>query len=528
MTTESKKAIIYIRVSDDHQVDGTSLEFQEQECRRYCERKGLEVVEIFREEGESAKDLTLNNRQTLLRALEYCRKYKKDISAFVVLRVDRFARNTEDHFSIRKILLDYGTTLHSVTEPIGSKPAEKFIETVLAGAAEYDNALRKQRCSDGMSQKINQGIWPWRPPIGYKCMQNKKHGEKKTQADPIDEVVFPIIQRGLKEYAKGSITQGELTRLLDSWGLVEIRGKKSTTQFTHTVLGTNLKFYAGILRNPWTGNDVKGMHQPMITDDERQQITAVRLGRSFVVKRSKFNPEFCLKPTVKCVECKRPLTGSHTKGNGGKYAYYHCYNRECIVYGKAIDRDDLEKQFAKKLKKVHPTQEFLKSFQAVVLDYWKEQGIALENISSKHEKELVELETKKKRIYEMREDGSYSKEEFLARKQEIENEMANIRIFMNQSQMDDFDMEGVLNFTNEFISDVAGEWKGLLPELKPQFQKLVLPEGILYDRKNGFGTMKLGLIYEINHRFHGDQFRLVDPAGIEPAASCLQSRRSTR
>ena len=33
---------------------------------------------------------------------------------FVVLRVDRFARSTEDHFAVRKLLLDCGVTLHEL------------------------------------------------------------------------------------------------------------------------------------------------------------------------------------------------------------------------------------------------------------------------------------------------------------------------------------------------------------------------------------------------------------------------------
>ena len=79
MSTTSTKpwAIIYIRVSSDEQIDGTSLDFQEAECRRYCERNGYEVVEVFREEGQSAKDLSLNNRKEFLRAIEFCRKNKK-------------------------------------------------------------------------------------------------------------------------------------------------------------------------------------------------------------------------------------------------------------------------------------------------------------------------------------------------------------------------------------------------------------------------------------------------------------------
>ena len=106
------KGIIYTRVSSDEQVNGTSLEFQEELCRKYGEQKNIEIVEIYREEGESAKDLSLNNRKKFLEALEYCRRNKNQIDAFIVLRVDRFARNTEDHFAVRKILLGYGTTLY--------------------------------------------------------------------------------------------------------------------------------------------------------------------------------------------------------------------------------------------------------------------------------------------------------------------------------------------------------------------------------------------------------------------------------
>ena len=104
----------------------------------------------------------------------------------MVAKVDRFARNTEDHFYIRKILLDYGVTLHSISEPIGNSPVGKFFETMLAGSAEFDNAIRKQRCSDGMAARIKQGISPWHPPLGYVSVDAKRRGEKKTEPDPPD------------------------------------------------------------------------------------------------------------------------------------------------------------------------------------------------------------------------------------------------------------------------------------------------------------------------------------------------------
>ena len=510
------KGIIYTRVSSDEQVKGTSLEFQEELCRKYCEQKGLEIVAVFREEGESAKDLSLNNRKKFLEALEFCRKNKNQIQAFVVLRVDRFARNTEDHFAVRKILLDYGTTLHSVTEPIGNKPAEKFIETVLAGAAEYDNAIRKQRCCDGMLARINQGIFPWKPPIGYKCSHFKKRGEKKTQPDPPDEQIFPLIQKALKEYARGLVTQAALARLLDEWGLKAIRGKKTVPQFVDRLTGRYLKFYAGIIVNPWTGEEKEGLHQPMITKEEAYQIRLVRSGKANLVKRDRYNPEFPLRRTVICASCRRPLTGSVARGNGGEYPYYHCHNETCPMFGKAIRKLDLEREFLAYMERITPKDDFLKSFRETVLDLWKEEGRTFELEAGKWANQLGQLETKKKRIYEMREEGSYTKEEFLERKQEVENEIMAVKISLSEARIEQFDIEGALIYTTNFIRDLGRQWFDLSPQLRPRFQQLVFPEGIPYSRNEGFGTAKLGHIYELNRSFAGRKSHLVAPPGIEP------------
>ena len=228
------KGIIYKRVSSNEQVDGTSLAFQEESCRIYCAAKGIDVVKVFSEEGESAKDLSLNNRTAFLEALEYCRKHKNEIDVFVVLRMNRFARNTEDHFAVRKILLDYGTSLHSVTEPVDNTPTGKFFETIIAGASEYENAIRKRQCTDGMIARINQGIYPWKPPVGYKSQQCKKHDEKKTRPDPPDKELFPIIQSGLKEFAKGIYSQSELSNKLNALGYERAAGKKATPSLPFT------------------------------------------------------------------------------------------------------------------------------------------------------------------------------------------------------------------------------------------------------------------------------------------------------
>ena len=506
------KGIIYTRVSSDEQVKGTSLDFQEELCRNYCKDKGIEVLSLFREEGASAKTA---ERAEFLRAIEFCRKNKGKIAAFVVAKVDRFARNTEDHFYVRKILFDYGVTLHSVSEPIGNNPAGKFIETVLAGTSEFDNAVRRQRSVDGMSAKLNQGIYPWKSPIGYQCSHFKKHGEKKTKAEEPDERTFPIIQRALKEYAQGHCSQAELVKLLDEWGLKEIRGKKTPPQLVDRILGQHLKFYAGILENPWTNEEIEGLHKPMITKDELYRIQMRRAGKSVVYRRDSFNPLFPLRKTVKCADCCRSYTGSSPRGNGGSYSYYHCYKSDCPSYGKGVSKADLEKQFLRHLATIIPKEKVLAMIKESTLDLWRDEGKGFEIDAQKYARELAELEAKRKRIFEMREDGSYSKEEFQERREQADNEIAATRISLSESRIEQFDIEGAVSYATQFIRDLARQWFDLPPKLRPRFQKLVFPEGIPYKRDTGFGTARLGLIFELNRQSHGQKSHLVPFRGLQ-------------
>ena len=517
------KGIIYIRVSSDEQVKGTSLEHQEESCRRYCRDRGIDVLKIFHDEGRSAKT---TNRAEFLRAIEFCRKNKEKVEAFVVLRLDRFSRNTYDHFYIQKTLVEYGTTLHSATENIEGMSG-KFYSGIMAVFNQFENDVRTQRVIDGMSKKIDQGIFPWKPPIGYICQHVRKRDEKKTKPDPPDSKTFSIIQRGLKEYAKGLYSQAELARLLDTWGLKTIRGKKTAPQLVDRILGMHLKFYAGILENPWTGKEIKGLHIPMISKDEMYTIQLVRSGKARLAKRDRFNPLFPLRRTIICDDCHRPYTASSPRGNGGRYFYYHCSNKQCPAFGKGISKLDLEKDFIKHVRKFTPKERVLVAFKETVLDLWEEKGQEFTLAAKKYEKEIDNLEDTKKKIHEFLENGTYNQTTFRERIAEIDNQVAVAKISLNEANIEKFDIEGTITYANNFISDLGRQWFDLAPQLRPRFQKLVFPEGLPYSKANGFGTAKLGLIYEISRRSHGNLSQMVRPAGVEPATLSLKGSTTT-
>jgi DNA invertase Pin-like site-specific DNA recombinase len=75
-----------------------SLPTQLKLCKEYCIRNGYQVLERFKEEGESAKTANRTELQNLLR---YCRTNKGKIHFLVVYNLTRFAREKFDHFALR-------------------------------------------------------------------------------------------------------------------------------------------------------------------------------------------------------------------------------------------------------------------------------------------------------------------------------------------------------------------------------------------------------------------------------------------
>jgi site-specific DNA recombinase len=309
--TKNKKlnnntAIIYYRVSFADQVDGTSLEMQLRECRKYCEAHNIEVLAVFEERGQSAKSI---NRTEFLKAINYCRKHK--VGAFVVWKIDRFARNTEDHFAVRATLMQSGTRLVSVTEPTDNSPTGKLMETMLAATAEFDNSIRSIRCYGGMMDRIRMGIYPHKPPVGYICEQNKKKDEKKTRPDPRHPQLGDMIAKALRGYMEKRYSQKGMVQVLNEEGFETYYGIPANHNIVDRMLRHNLDYYSGRLYCAEDDKYYKGQHVPLITEDEMNRIIEVRDGApKFGVKKERHNPEFPLRRTVRCGYCDHALTGS--------------------------------------------------------------------------------------------------------------------------------------------------------------------------------------------------------------------------
>lgn len=498
---ELKTGIIYCRVSSLEQVENTSLESQEARCREYAEKENIKVLKVFIEKGESAKTA---DRTKFQEALQYCGLKKSSVDKFIVYKLDRFARNQIDHVTTRAILTKCGTSLVSATEPINDEPIGRLMEGVLSSFAEFDNNVRTERSKGGMYEKVKQGIWQWGAPIGY----YRPHKGSNLEIDKDKKL---LIHLAFVEYAKGGHTYKSLAKFLNDRGLRTNLGKPVYPQHIEKMLKNPI--YCGIVKA--FDLEVNGVHEPIISRELFQDCQ--HKGKKPKVSRNKKNSTFPLRRLVTCPDCQKPLTGSFSKGNGGKYAYYHHQKQGC---GKArsISKSDFEKVFVDYLDRITPSKKYEKAFKAVMLDIWQSNYKKFSEESEKITRLIKRLEKERDKIFDLHRSGTYSEDDFMREKARISDKMLAQKQLLRDNHIEEFNMEEALDYCFMFVSETSKMWKRMQKQSFDRllrFQNKIFPEKIMFDG-NKFETNNLSLIYKINQEYGDEKSNLVTLQGIEP------------
>jgi len=163
-----KKCYIYTRVSTAMQIDGYSLEAQEDCLRKYADAYGIEVVRHYADEGKSGKYIEGRVQfQQMIRDVEDCRD---NVNCILVYKLSRFGRNAADVLSTLEILERYGVSLIATEDHIESgQETGKLLITVLASVAEMERKNIIVQTMAGRMQKARDGKWNGgQAPIGYR------------------------------------------------------------------------------------------------------------------------------------------------------------------------------------------------------------------------------------------------------------------------------------------------------------------------------------------------------------------------
>lgn len=506
------KGIIYCRVSSQDQVQGTSLESQQIACAKYARDNGIQIEAVFIEKGESA---TAANRTEFIKALDFCTK-KKDIGAFIVWKLDRFARNTTDHFAVGTKLKQCGTRLHSVTESITDDPHGKLMETLLAGFSEFENETRKQRCISGMQGSLRRGLFIWNSKPGYK--RPGKKTKRVMRPDVLDEPQASLIRRGMLLYAEGNTSISELATVSETWGLRTRTGKKFCKRRWSEVLDDI--YYAGKVRDPWSKEQYQGQHEGLISMEIFEKIQKVKRGthKNGNVRQKK-NALFPLRDFLRCHTCDKTLTGSSSKGRNGYHPYYHCKNKSCGLYGKSIRKNDLESNFLSFLQTLVPKEEYLDLFKEMIRRTWAEKQESHFQDKSVYENEITALQQRLERITTMRVDGEIDKEQYTKLKLDTELRIAQFTDSIEETISIESDLERRMEISLENITNLPTVWEEADIDQRIKLQKAVLPDGMSYDKGSGlFGTAPLSYLFRLFWDFPMEESVLVAGPGIEPGS----------
>lgn len=502
--------VVYCRVSSKEQVEGTSLESQELACREFARAKSIHILKIFIEQGESAK---FADRTQLLELIDFCRHPKGQVQVLLVWKIDRFARNVEDHYTIKATLAKYGVRIVSVTEPIDPDPNGKLLETILAGFAQFDNDIRAMRTVQGMRRKLQEGFFPWKPPLGY--VSSTTNGEKKTEPDRPDQPLFGLLQRAWQEFATGAYSKAEMRRLMTSWGVVTHRGQPIPPQSVDSLFAS--PYYAGILVDPWSKEEYEARHVPMVSRDDFALVQEM-LGRSRQrVPHHRIRPEFPLRGMVRCRQCRQYLTGSFSRGRSQRYPYYHCNHRACGYGRKSYPVQQIHTEFEEFLETVQINPELLKPLGQVMLQVAAERQGLMKIKKARVEAELTRITRESQELIRMRAQDLITDQEFLAQKKILWNRrMALEGRVSDDSALPRELVQAQLAAILQPLSHLHETWR-LLPEpLRGRFVRLLLPVGFVHGE---IRTAELGFLFRVTEAFQGGESNGVDLTGIEPVTS---------
>ncbi len=234
MNREGKRYISYKRVSTEMQVDGFSLEGQNNRIVRFGEREEMVCVGEYEDAGKSGK--SIEGRPDFKRMLADIEN-GLDVDYVLVYKLSRFGRNAADILNSLALIQSYGVELICVEEGIdSSQTSGKLLISVLSAVAEIERENILEQTMNGRKEKARQGGWNGGPaPYGYSLKDNKLI---------IDEKEAEIIKTIYHKFVKENIGYAGIAKYLNLQG-VDKNPRKSTQ-----TLWWSAHFVKIILDNP--------------------------------------------------------------------------------------------------------------------------------------------------------------------------------------------------------------------------------------------------------------------------------------
>lgn len=361
-----ENAYIYTRVSTIIQVDGFSLDAQEEEIRAYAKMRNINIVGKYSDEGKSGKNA--EHRPAFNQMMKDIRNKKDNVRYVLVFKLSRFAGNTSDTAKYLQELASFGVGLLGVKDGIDTSTATgKMIANIMGAVAEMELENIHEQTLAGRQQKARSGLWNGaQAPFGYSIV------DKKLVICPEEAEIVKEIFRLYTE--KGQTIQYITKKLNDENVQREQRGNTQFSTFSMRTIRSILKnpVYAGkiaygrrhTVKVEGTNNETKvvkqddeskiiivdGVHEAIVSQETFAKAEE-RLNENVAHRktRSDSTTVYPLTGLIKCPDCGKNIfgyTAPPRPRKNGKEGFYPRYISYRCISGR--DRNGITCSLANK------------------------------------------------------------------------------------------------------------------------------------------------------------------------------------
>ncbi|MDR6555498.1 recombinase family protein [Paenibacillus qinlingensis] len=311
------RAAVYTRVSSDRQIEGFSLEAQEDLLMQEIGKRGWVFHELYTDPGESGGNLDRPGVQKLIKDMK---DHKFD--ALIIHKLDRLTRNMGDLYFLIDLInkLDIRLIINGYSEQIDTKSTMGKIFIYMTGifAEIYLDNLREE-IYKGLSKRAAKGLRSNpNAPYGYENGDNLKLILKEEEATVVRQMYAWRIE---------GWGRNKIARNLNSRGITSKTGVQWSEKMIDSVLG-NLT-YTGAAH--WKKADdpeekriiVRDMHEAIVDIETFEQVQKIKERvRDGFMSTSPY--DFPFSTIVKCAICGRSYNGKMSKYKETIYHGYRC------------------------------------------------------------------------------------------------------------------------------------------------------------------------------------------------------------